>query len=39
MSGKSRVPVLQLFYNTSGKADSLNARMSVITVLFLYACL
>jgi len=38
-SGKSRVPMLQLLCNTSGKADSLNAYTIVITGFYLYACL
>jgi len=38
ISGKSRVPMLKPFCNTS-KADSLDAHASVVTVSFIYACL
>ena len=39
ISGKSRVPMLQLICNTSIKADSLNANTSGITGFVIYACL
>ena len=39
ISGKSRVPMLQLLCNASSKADSLNANTSLTAGLYLYACL
>ena len=39
ISGKSRVPLLQLLCNTFVKADSLNANMSGITGFVIYAYL
>ena len=39
ISGKSRVPMLQVLCNTSGEADSLNANTRVISEFFIYACL
>ena len=39
ISGKSQVPMLQLLCNTSSKADSLDANMSLTAELYLYACL
>ena len=39
ISGKSRVPMLQVLCNTSGEADSLNANTKVTSEFFIYACL
>jgi len=39
ISGKLKVPMLQLLCNTSGKADSVNANTNVTTGFYLYACL
>ena len=39
MYAQAQGPMLQLLCNTSGKADSLNANISVITGFFSYACL
>ena len=39
ISGKSRVPMLQVLCNTSGEADNLNANTRVISEFFIYACL
>ena len=39
ISGKSRVPMLQLICNTSIMAYSLNFNMSGITGFAIYACL
>ena len=38
-SGKSRVPVLQLIFNTSSRTDSLIAYVNAITQSFLCTCL
>ena len=39
ISGKSRVPMLQVLCNPSGEADSLNGNARVISEFFIYVCL